>query len=95
MMTRTLAIDVARGSRQNLAPRGELYRWARIVSVDPSVFDEVQQEALGRSLDFLEGASKVPQARALAADHRCNPARRGNAGMCTDATVNVSGTARP
>src|SRR5436190_4404618 len=36
------------------------------------------------------GASPQP----LAADHRCNPARRGNAGMCPDATVNVSGTAR-
>lgn len=58
MMTRSLAIDVARGSRQNLASRGEPYRWARIVSVDPAVFDEAQREALGRSLDFLEGASK-------------------------------------
>jgi hypothetical protein len=57
MMTRSLAIDVARGSRQNLAPRGEPYRWARVVSVDPSVFDEAQWEALGRSLRFIEDAS--------------------------------------
>jgi hypothetical protein len=57
MMTRSLAIDAARGSRQNLAPRGEPYRWARIVSVDPSVFDEAQWEALGRSLRFIEEAS--------------------------------------
>jgi hypothetical protein len=57
MMTRSLAIDVARGSRQNLAPRGEPYRWARIVSVDPAVFDEAQREALGRSLGFIKEAS--------------------------------------
>lgn len=67
MMTRRLAIDAARRSRQNLAPRGEPYRWARIVSVDPTVLDEAQREAMTRSLDFLENASREEMAGYLAA----------------------------
>lgn len=46
-LTRNLATDLARGSRQNLARRGEPYRWARIVPVDPTVlevFGETQRE---------------------------------------------------
>jgi hypothetical protein len=66
-MTRRLAIDVARGSRQNLAPRGEPYRWARIVSLDPAVFDVAQRDALGQSLDFLEHASEEESRVYLAA----------------------------
>jgi hypothetical protein len=57
-ITRRLSIDCARASHQNLAPRGERFRWARIVSLDPAVFDAAQRDTLGRSLDFLEQASE-------------------------------------
>lgn len=57
LMTRTLAIDVARCSRQNLARRGEPFQWARVVSVDPVVFHETLRDALGRSLEFVAQAA--------------------------------------
>ena len=66
-MTRRLAIDVARGSKQNLARRGEPFRWARVVPVNPAVFDEAHREALGQSIDFLEQASEEDVATYLAA----------------------------
>ena len=34
-MASSLAIDFARGSRQNLAPRGKPFQWARVEPVDP------------------------------------------------------------
>jgi hypothetical protein len=57
-MTRHLAIDVARGSRLQLAPRGQPFRWARVMALDPAVFDTTQREVLRRSRDFLEDASQ-------------------------------------
>jgi hypothetical protein len=54
----TRSIDAARGSKQNLARRGEDCRWARIVPLDPAVFDVAQREALRQSLEFLEQASE-------------------------------------
>lgn len=57
-MAQRLAIDAARGSRQNLALRGERYRWARVVSVDPAVFDVVERATFERSLEFLEQATE-------------------------------------
>ena len=57
-MTRHLAIDVARSSRLQLAPRGQPFRWARVMALDPAVFDTAQREVLRRSRDFLEDASQ-------------------------------------
>ena len=37
LMASSLAIDFARGSRQNIAPRGKPFQWARVEPVDPHV----------------------------------------------------------
>lgn len=46
----TVAVDYARTSRQNLARRGEPFRWAREVMVDPEVFDYISH---ARSTDLI------------------------------------------
>jgi hypothetical protein len=53
MMAASLAIDAARGSRQNVARRGEPFRWMRTVPVDPHLLGE----RLGHSPGFLRQAS--------------------------------------
>lgn len=55
-VTRSIATDLARGHKQNLARRGEDYVWARIIPVDPTVFDDAQSSALSKALRFLEAA---------------------------------------
>jgi hypothetical protein len=70
-MTRSLAIDAARGSRQNLAPRGEDFRWARIVPLDPAVL-VAQRDALGETLDFPQRRRRSASA---ATSPRCRTCR--------------------
>lgn len=55
-VTRSLATDLARGHKQNLARRGDNYVWARIVPMDPALFDDAQSSAMSRALQFLETA---------------------------------------
>ena len=57
MMASSLGIDFARGSRQNIAPRGKPFQWARVVPVDPHVLPTMLGDPLGRSLDFLRRSS--------------------------------------
>lgn len=53
LMASSLGIDLARGSRQNVARRGERFRWARVISVDPQVLADRLGDTLGKSLEFL------------------------------------------
>lgn len=80
MMTRHLAIDIARGSRLQLARRKEPFRWARVVAVDPAVFDGAQRDALSRSLDFLASATSEQIEAHLTAlqDAMCGVTDRGD-----------------
>jgi len=55
-MTRSLAIDLARRNKQNLARRGEHYIWARVIPVDPTVFEDAHRNAMAKALRFLEAA---------------------------------------
>lgn len=41
MCTNSISIDVARCSRQNIAPRGEPFQWVRELVVDPFVLTEI------------------------------------------------------
>jgi hypothetical protein len=67
-MTRHMAIDVARASRQNLSARHEeVFRWARIVPTEPAILDQARRETLRRAFDFLERASEGDVANYLAA----------------------------
>jgi hypothetical protein len=55
-VTRSLAIDLARRNKQNLARRGEHYIWARVIPVDPAVFEDSQRSAMAKALQFLDTA---------------------------------------
>lgn len=57
LMAWSLGIDFARGSRQNIAPRGQPFRWARIVPVDPHVLADIIGGTLEKSLEFLGGST--------------------------------------
>ena len=49
----SVSVDYARTSRQNLAPRGEPYRWAREVLVDPEVFDFISHARSAELVGYL------------------------------------------
>jgi hypothetical protein len=56
-MAYQLGIDLARLSRQNLAPReAKQFRWARVAVVEPQVLADCLGDTLGKSLEFLGGA---------------------------------------
>jgi hypothetical protein len=65
LMAWSLGIDLARGSRQNVARRGEQFRWARVVSVDPQVLADTLGDTLGKSLDFLGNSDPATLERYL------------------------------
>ena len=49
----TVAVDYARTSRQNLARRGEPFRWAREIMVDPDVFNYISHAQASDLIGYL------------------------------------------
>ncbi len=57
VVAKTIAIDVARGSRENTGKRGEHFRWTRVMPVDP-FFLRCTQDDLREYLAWTQSMSR-------------------------------------